>query len=438
MPCAGFLSEGVRCHPSGSLIAKPCTYEEVAFYESSALHPALRNFMPTFIGTLSSASQQSPLALAAVQESGATLLPGPQSQQASVPVAPIRHSAVSVFPSPTASTATPVPPPSDLPWVPSNGKKIETGISIVLENVASGFTRPNVVDVKLGIRLWADDAPPAKRTKLDAVSRETTSGNLGFRIAGMKVWTGVDGGAGGEHASQIDPYETKHQGNVEGARSEAVEKDGYRRYDKWYGRSLTDKTVHEGFRTFLAGARGRNGNVDRSRLVARRLADELRRIQAALEAEESRMYSSSVLIVYEGDPDALERALQEEQKEQEQALQPQKGDENDENDEDDEDDEDGDEFAAENTQDHLEGRFGIVELNGIPRQAVNIEIGPQLDDLGEDDEDEDEDEEEPPKVHDLRLIDFAHASWTPGHGPDENVLHGVRSLIKIFDELAEE
>jgi 1D-myo-inositol-tetrakisphosphate 5-kinase/inositol-polyphosphate multikinase len=54
-------------------------------------------------------------------------------------------------------------------------------------------------------------------------------------------------------------------------------------------------------------------------------------------------------------------------------------------------------------------------------------------DLGGEDK---EDEEDTPKVHDLRLIDFAHADWTPGQGPDENVLMGIRSLIKILEELA--
>ena len=44
----------------------------------------------------------------------------------------------------------------------------------------------------------------------------------------------------------------------------------------------------------------------------------------------------------------------------------------------------------------------------------------------------------PVKVHDFRLIDFAHASWTPGQGPDENTLVGIRNLIKIMEELAGE
>jgi 1D-myo-inositol-tetrakisphosphate 5-kinase/inositol-polyphosphate multikinase len=301
--------------------------------------------------------------------------------------------------------------------VPSGGKKLETGLSIVLENVAAGFHRPNVLDVKLGARLWADDAPPTKRSKLDAVSKETTSSSLGYRIAGMKVWTGANGET--DEGTRTNPYATKYEG-AEGARGEVIEKDGYRRYDKWYGRSFSAENVKQGFKTFLAGAKA--GTVDRSKMVARRLTEELQNVQHVLESEESRMYSSSVLVVYEGDPEAMAIALEEEKKISDPMNQ-------------DEDDDDDEEVDLEFTEEPLE----LVDVQlpgGMPQKAINISFDPQTTqvplELGED-----EDEEETPKVHDLRIIDFAHAKWTPGEGPDENVLMGIRNLIKIFDELAE-
>ncbi|KAI9045240.1 inositol polyphosphate multikinase [Aspergillus affinis] len=409
-----FPSDGVRCTPSGFLIAKPCTPEEVAFYESSALHPTFRDFMPTFMGTLSSTDQQHPLALAASQQGGAVMLPGSDSSSTTNTPATTEPSTA---PSATPSHAASDPTEQGNSWVPSGGKKLDTGLSIVLENVASGFVRPNVLDVKLGARLWADDAPPAKRTKLDAVSKETTSSSLGFRIAGMKVWTGVNGET--DAGSKTDPYDVRHEGS-EGAKGEIIEKDGYKRYDKWYGRSFSQENVKEGFESFLAGAKA--GPIDRSKFLAKRLADELRRVQQVIEAEESRMYSSSVLIVYEGDPTAMENALEEEKKAQERA--PEESESEDE------------EFELELQEDES---YQVVDLptgpGGAPQQvnAINISIDPetaQLGDLGED-----EDEEDPPKVHDLRLIDFAHASWTPGQGPDENVLKGIRNLIKGFNGL---
>lgn len=403
----GFSSEGVRCTLSGSLIAKPCTPEEVAFYESSALHPAFRELIPTYMGTLSSADEQEePDAVAAARQNGTA--------------------ALSAAP---ADNATSTEETKNEKWVPSGGKKIDTGLSIVLENVASGFKRPNVLDVKLGARLWADDAPPEKRAKLDAVSKETTSSILGFRIAGMKVWTGVNGES--DEGGRTDPYETKHEGK-EGEKGEVIEKDGYRRYDKWYGRSFNADNVKEGFETFLSGSKV--GGVDHSKLVAKRLTDELRRVQKALESEESRMYSASVLIVYEGDPKAMKYAIDEEKKALENPAQPEE-----------EDDED-EEITLEELQ--KDGSLEIVDIDNVgqaslaqagisAQQAININVDPGTVQMAsmEDMDDDDDDDESPPKVHDLRLIDFAHATWTPGQGSDENALTGVRSLIKIFDEL---
>ncbi|KAJ1727497.1 hypothetical protein LPJ61_004538 [Coemansia biformis] len=38
---------------------------------------------------------------------------------------------------------------------------------------------------------------------------------------------------------------------------------------------------------------------------------------------------------------------------------------------------------------------------------------------------------------DLRAIDFAHSHWMPGHGPDENYVDGLRSIIEILRSLPE-
>ena len=51
-------------------------------------------------------------------------------------------------------------------------------------------------------------------------------------------------------------------------------------------------------------------------------------------------------------------------------------------------------------------------------------------------EEEDEDEDETvPKLAAVKLIDFAHASFVPGEGPDENALRGVRSTSTILKRL---
>lgn len=364
-------SEGVQSEASnGFLVIKPCTAAEIAFYESAAQHEAFQSHMPTLIGTLTPSNQNAGVLDAISALEGHTLPAHLETVHQSVHVAskgasnaPTQHSHRST---PSLSQLSVSKRTS---WQPSGGKKINTGLAIVLENVAHGFTHPNILDVKLGARLWADDAPTAKRQKLEDVSRQTTSGSLGFRIDGMTVWTGT--------AEDSKPEESLEK-NVE-------VKNGYKRYNKHYGRSFAKENVKNGFIEYFGGVDA-EGKLQSpySRLIINRIARELESIMFVLENEESRMYSASILMVYEGDEQALEKALQEER------------------------------------------------ARNADNQAQNSEVESQS--IAEDDDGEDEPE---PKIHDVRLIDFAHAQWTPGQGPDENALQGVRSVLKILIELAE-
>ncbi len=63
---------------------------------------------------------------------------------------------------------------------PNKTRKIATDKAVVLENAAFGYTRPNILDAKLGSRLWADDAPLEKKQRFDKIASETTSGSLEF------------------------------------------------------------------------------------------------------------------------------------------------------------------------------------------------------------------------------------------------------------------
>ena len=57
----------------------------------------------------------------------------------------------------------------------------------MLENLAFAFGRPNILDIKLGTVLYADDAPPEKRERMLKAARETTSLQTGIRITGFQV-----------------------------------------------------------------------------------------------------------------------------------------------------------------------------------------------------------------------------------------------------------
>ena len=256
-------------------------------------------------------------------------------------------------------------------WKPSGGKKISTDTAIVLENAAHGFKHPNILDLKLGSRLWNEDAPAAKRQKLDEVAGRTTSGSLGFRVAGMKTYAG-----------------TNEDANIEvtPAEQEYVEvKNGYKSYNKLYGQSFQADNVGDAFSSYFGGneessTMGKKKlKKKRAQSIVRRFIREVESVQYILENEESRMYGASILMVYEGDEETLEESISNEDREEVQT---------------DEDDVDGE-------------------------------------------EEDDEENARPHKVHALRLIDFAHARWTPGEGPDENALEGVRSILKILKGLVE-
>ncbi|KIX08402.1 uncharacterized protein Z518_03058 [Rhinocladiella mackenziei CBS 650.93] len=356
--------EGISSNASGSLIIKPCTQSEIDFYESAKDHPLFQAHMPTFIGSLCEHEDQ---------DTVAPLLDSQNSSSGGNTDALEGTAAAGIIADPTPGLIR------RATWKPSGGKKLSTGLAIVLENAAFGFKHPNVLDVKLGARLWDDDAPLKKRQKLDEVSNSTTSASLGFRVAGMKVWVGQDGVQDGEDAAEPN----------------VVLKNGYKSYNKFYGQSFSKDTVVDAFTTFFGGVwrEGAAGKPTfirrRAEFVARRFIRELESIRYVLEHEESRMYSASVLMVYEGDEAALEAAMESEKKDDTEA------------------------------------------------QVDSNRPDPDRDsDAHAEENDEDEDEEPiPQKIHEVRLIDFAHASWTPGQGPDENALHGIRSLLDILHEL---
>lgn len=103
-----------------------------------------------------------------------------------------------------------------------------------------------------------------------------------------------------------------------------------------------------------------------------RLIADTEALYAMLSSHESRMYSASILLVYEGDAEALETGIQ------------------------------------------AEARGEVVD--------------------DEDDQDE-QDETVPQLISKTKLIDFAHASFREGEGPDHNVLPGVKTVLEQLKRL---
>lgn len=356
-------SDGVLSDPSGELVIKPCKQSEIDFYDSTSAHPDIIAHIPTFFGKISLGADTN-----AAQAAGALVLPNETD------------------PEPSVIHGVPGTMVVENAWAPSNGSKIHTDSAVVLENVAAGFKKPNILDVKLGARLWADDAPMAKRAMLDKSAEETTSKPLGLRIAGMKIY--------------------------QGALSNAETSDGYRFYDKMYGRSFSAETIAQGFEEYFQLTKGvkAKGAI---RKVIRRFIEDLRAMESVIEKEESRMYSASLLFVYEGDVQALQDAFETES-DIIASLDRKVSDDND-----------------HTNDDELIKGSGTANGN---RTDAGFHVDDNVDDEGEDEEDEEE--VKFPAIQSLKLIDFAHAEWTPGQGSDENLLHGIRNTTKILTGLA--
>ena len=224
--------------------------------------------------------------------------------------------------------------------------------------------------------------------------------------------------------------------------------DGYKVYDKVYGRSLTEETIRRGFEEYFQlgeGEKAARGLIIRR--VVNKMIYELEALQEVLEQEESRMYSASLLFIYEGDVESLQAAFKSDKAARqavEQTLEKTPADANHDH-----------EDAATTT----DGDLGASQvLTGIEPsvlraiQAANLSpkensFKPNVNgtlqngttplvlsstDLSTEDSEDDPDSP-PQKTTVLKLIDFAHAQWTPGQGPDENVLHGIRNVIKVLE-----
>ncbi|GAA6002959.1 hypothetical protein JCM10207_001919 [Rhodosporidiobolus poonsookiae] len=254
---------------------------------------------------------------------------------------------------------------------------------LVLENLTYRFVHPNVLDIKLGMQLYDEDASEEKQARMRKAAQSSTSGEAGVRLTGFQVWDNST--------------------------------SSYVQTPKPFGRTLTVPELPLGLSRFfyppLSGPSAAETSDPTSfpletqarppplplemllpvlRTLARRL-DDLERVMQTLEV---RMRGASLLIVVEGDAQALEAALLRAQASQ--TAPSENGDEADD--------------ASVSTTD------SAGDAAPHTRQAL-----------------------------DVRLIDFAHSRAVRPElgetGPDEGVLKGigaVRGLVKgLVGELEE-
>ncbi|CAK5284054.1 unnamed protein product [Mycena citricolor] len=153
---------------------------------------------------------------------------------------------------------------------------------------------------------------------------------------------------------------------------------------KTYGKSITPAQLPEGMARFfpVATEEAPNQGLPPALLlqILTLLREEIEDLRDAFSAMEMRMIAGSLLIVYESDAERAEagiRWLEEE------------------------DDDEGDEDE--------EGEDGTDEPGGFDNKRKQ---GPPCD---------------------ARLIDFAHTKFVPGQGPDDGVLLGLNTVLRLLD-----
>ncbi|TDL18525.1 SAICAR synthase-like protein [Rickenella mellea] len=343
---------GVMATEDGSLIIKPCLPRERDFYQLIASDdPRVRHLqphVPNFYGTLKLEGK--------VDEQGNFLNTLEMTD--------------SSLPSPNAGDTS---PPED-----------QRDKSLVLENVSNSFLKPNVLDIKLGTKLYEDSASPEKIERMIRTARQTTSLETGVRMTGFQVYD----------------YSTS---------SPAIT-------PKSYGKSIKPADLPEAVARFFpisplsysvdngSSSRESRGQGLPAQLLTPILSgilENVRNIRDAIAQTEMRMIAGSILIVYEADWEKAHEGLQ--------AL-----------------------------EDSKTTSIQTIDSK-VSEGDEDVDLGPEaMDESGTDDEDGDEDEEDEEEEElilpfAVRLIDFAHVTLVPGEGADESVLRGLDTSISLLE-----
>ncbi|KAI7900833.1 uncharacterized protein BX663DRAFT_516667 [Cokeromyces recurvatus] len=130
------------------MVIKPCKQRELDFYQDATQYPDFQDFIPECYGTLRAAT-----------EKDLTLLDNPEIEK------------------------------NETIKIDINQNEDQ---NLCIENLLHGFTRPCILDLKMGSLLYDNDATEEKRKRMIYQAENTTSGSLGLRISGMKVYDSIE------------------------------------------------------------------------------------------------------------------------------------------------------------------------------------------------------------------------------------------------------
>jgi hypothetical protein len=162
---------------------------------------------------------------------------------------------------------------------------------LALEDLTAACSRPCVLDLKMGVQSWDEDAP-AEKAAAEA-SKWPPMASLGFRFTGMRVWReqeqGSTAGPAAASGAGAEPAEPAEPGS---SRGHWVE------HGKAFSRALQPEALLGALRLYLSGG---SGSLRRGAAAALLAKLQLLRDFFAEQAE-FRFYGSSLLFTYEGAP----------------------------------------------------------------------------------------------------------------------------------------
>lgn len=394
---------GALSSSDNELFAKPTSQQEIDFYEYTQRKlqkdvceyagGALSDWMPLYMGALTEGADllvEKSLVLESIAEDRPAVEdarrgmkktgegaakndekgPGPRTEENA---AKSHENRATSGPNATASGSLQEPPcgaekaheASSLPEkdldssVPNSSKASQK--FAVLQNLTHGFTCLSIIDIKLGSLLTDELASPEKALRLAKVSESTTSGSLGWRICGMKLFNG----ASSHKPPDIFPGMSQTISSVSGGTGT------YLQFNKIFGRLLNKETATDGLRLFFEHIQDR----DVSQWLLSRFHQRLQLLYNCLLDEEIRVVSGSLLLIYETNSNVWKRVKE-------------------------------------------EGSYD--ECDPLVQEAHF-----------DDSDDESGDLERTAPLSSLHFIDFSHAKYVPGKGPDENILEGLENLIEL-------
>ncbi|PVU96175.1 hypothetical protein BB561_001341 [Smittium simulii] len=345
----------------GDFLVKPTNPTEILFYEQSCKNPDFCDFLPTFYGTLQLQNNTSCEA-------------------------------------------------SSLPQVQH----------ICFENIVSTYKNPSIIDIKIGTRLYDDDASQEKIKKMQIKAKQTTSSTLGVRICGLRVYkntTSLQNNLLSDLSCNSDSVDSLQSSLlIQNSCIQDITCIPITRQSD-YCRKLNNSTLADELDFFFSNISDTPLFKAYRSYLLDSIVDELQNFLELINTLEFRLYSSSLLIVYESDINTIIDLNSKMNFFQIDLLQ--------------------------KPTDHniklLDTNFkGYLDSDKYDGCGFNTNTGTHHNDSDSASDISDygsTNDIAHTELYDFRAIDFAHSKWTPGIGPDEQYIFGIKNLIDILLKL---